>query len=95
MEALASGLPVLAANAMALPELVHHGENGYLFPRDDARALAAAAVKSLSDEPLRSQMAKKSLEIIQPHDINKAVDKFELLYQRMLGAKSPAGPPSS
>lgn len=95
MEAMASGLPVLAANAMALPELVHHGENGFLFPQDDARALAVAAVKSLSDEPLRKQMAKKSLEIIQPHDINKAVDKFELLYQQMLGAKSPAGLTSS
>ncbi|HWH26773.1 MAG TPA: glycosyltransferase, partial [Pseudolysinimonas sp.] len=31
MEALASGLPVVAANAMALPHLVHPGENGYLY----------------------------------------------------------------
>ena len=44
MEAMASGLPIIAANAMALPELVHHGENGFLFAEDDAHALAAAAV---------------------------------------------------
>jgi len=31
MEAIACGLPVVAANACALPELVHHGENGLLF----------------------------------------------------------------
>src|SRR5207248_7463465 len=31
MEAMACGLPVVAANSYALPELVHHGENGYLF----------------------------------------------------------------
>jgi 1,2-diacylglycerol 3-alpha-glucosyltransferase len=93
MEAMASGLPVIAADAMALPELVHHGENGFLFPQDDSRSLAAAAVKSLSDESLRSQMTKKSLEIIQPHDINKAVDKFELLYKQMLGA--PLAVPAS
>ena len=31
MEAMASALPIVAANAMALPHLVHDGENGYLF----------------------------------------------------------------
>jgi 1,2-diacylglycerol 3-alpha-glucosyltransferase len=33
MEAMASGLPVIAADAMALPELVRHGENGSCFQR--------------------------------------------------------------
>lgn len=84
MEAMASGLPIIAANAVALPELVHHGENGFLFPEGDAQALAAATVKILSDEPLRKQMAKKSLEIIQAHDINNVVAQYETLYARML-----------
>src|SRR6202008_386605 len=30
MEAMASALPVVAVNAVALPELIHHGENGFL-----------------------------------------------------------------
>lgn len=34
MEAMASGLPIVAADAMALPHLVHDGENGYLFEPD-------------------------------------------------------------
>ena len=37
MEAMASALPVVAANAMALPHLVHHGENGYLFEPGERR----------------------------------------------------------
>jgi 1,2-diacylglycerol 3-alpha-glucosyltransferase len=86
MEAMASGLPVIAADAMALPELVHHGENGFLFPADDAQALASAAVAILSNEPLRRQMAKKSLEIIKAHDINKIVEQYEMLYARMLAS---------
>jgi 1,2-diacylglycerol 3-alpha-glucosyltransferase len=85
MEAMASGLPVIAANAMALPELVHHGENGFLFPVDDAQALAEAAVAILSNEPLRRRMAKKSLEMIKVHDINKVVEQYEMLYVLMLG----------
>lgn len=84
MEAMASGLPVIAADAMALRELVHHGENGFLFPEEDAQALAAAAIALLSDEPLRRQMARKSLEIIKTHDINKVVGQYETLYRRML-----------
>lgn len=83
MEAMASGLPIIAANALALPELVHHGENGFLFPANDAHALAAVAVKILSDELLRKQMANKSLEMIQAHDINKVVAQYETLYARM------------
>jgi len=31
MEAMATGLPIIGARAVALPELIHHGENGYLF----------------------------------------------------------------
>jgi len=32
LEAMASGLPVVAANAVALPELIEDGRNGVLFP---------------------------------------------------------------
>ena len=41
MEAMASALPVVAANAMALPHLVHDGENGYLFEPGNPDDLAA------------------------------------------------------
>ena len=40
MEAMASGLPIVAANAVALPHLVHDGENGYLFEPGNADDLA-------------------------------------------------------
>jgi glycosyltransferase involved in cell wall biosynthesis len=40
MEAMASGRPIVAADAMALPHLVHDGDNGYLFPPDDVPAFA-------------------------------------------------------
>ncbi len=41
MEAVACGLPVVAANSYALPELVHHGENGYLFQPGNSDELAS------------------------------------------------------
>src|SRR3989440_6948023 len=40
MEAMACGLPIVAADAYALPELVHHEKNGFLFPRSNSDVMA-------------------------------------------------------
>ncbi|TPX00628.1 glycosyltransferase family 4 protein, partial [Schumannella luteola] len=51
MEALASGLPVVAADAMALPHLVHPGENGYLYQPGDIEEFAGHLRTVLTAEP--------------------------------------------
>ena len=84
MEAMATGLPVVAVNAMALPELVKNGENGYLFDLADSENLSNILIELFSNSGLRRQMGKKSLEIIQEHDINKSMAMFESIYQSML-----------
>ncbi|GAA4171953.1 glycosyltransferase [Gryllotalpicola koreensis] len=82
MEAMSSGLPVVAADAMALPHLVHDGENGFLFRPDDAQDLAAklAKILTLPDEEFR-RMKKASLRLIQVHDIERTLTTFECLYR--------------
>lgn len=82
MEAMSSGLPVVAADAMALPHLVHDGENGFLFRPDRARDLAAKLerILTLPDDEFR-RMKKASLRLIQPHDIEWTLTAFECLYR--------------
>lgn len=82
MEAMASALPIVAANAMALPHLVHHGENGYLFEPGNVGDLAARLtdVLTLSDADLQ-QMKKSSLKYIAAHDIQRTISIFESLYR--------------
>jgi len=80
MEAMASGLPVVAVNAMALPELVHDGENGYLFSDGDSQMFAEKVIAILSNQAIRAEMSKKSLEIIKDHDISEVVRRFEAIY---------------
>ena len=82
MEAMASGLPVVAANAMALPHLVHDGENGYLFEPGNAKDLAdkLSRVLRLSDAELRS-LKEASLRYIAAHDIQRTLSIFEQLYR--------------
>ncbi|PIR76554.1 MAG: glycosyltransferase family 4 protein [Candidatus Magasanikbacteria bacterium CG10_big_fil_rev_8_21_14_0_10_42_10] len=84
MEALASGLPVVAANAMALPELVHDGKNGFLFPVDDIDALATHVIRIFSDSTLQAQMSQESLRIIQKHDIQNVIQVYESLYEQTI-----------
>ena len=80
MEAMAAGLPVIAADALALPELVHDRKNGYLFPPDDEEAVAACIRAVFSGDARRKKMGQESLRIIRSHDIDHTVDAFEALY---------------
>tara|TARA_R110000868_G_scaffold405206_1_gene684268 strand:- start:11473 stop:12681 length:1209 start_codon:yes stop_codon:yes gene_type:complete len=82
MEAMASGLPVVAADAMALPHLVTHGVNGYLYPPRDVDALAARLTDVLSaPEAERERMGRASLQAVQAHDLDRTIDAFEAIYR--------------
>lgn len=82
MEAMASALPVVAANAMALPHLVHDGQNGYLFEPGDAQDLADKLTTVLTADPAEyERMKRESLRIVGAHDIDRTLDTFEALYR--------------
>jgi len=83
MEAMACGLPVVAADAYALPELVHHEINGYLFQRGNSEEMAHYLDVLVMDKELRRQMGSKSLEIITKHDRTQILDQWEALYLRL------------
>lgn len=83
MEAMATGLPVLAADALALPELVKDGDNGYLFKPGDIEDISSKMIKMFEDKKVRLQMGKRSLELIQKHEINKTMDEFERIYKSL------------
>ena len=82
MEAMASGRPVVAANAMALPHLVHHGDNGYLFEPDNVDEFAACLLKiATADQKELDRLSENSIHLIQSHDIKKTLAIFEGLYR--------------
>jgi hypothetical protein len=89
MEAMASGRPVIGADTMALPHLVHDGDNGYLFPADDYHALADRLLRIVqADAAELKRLSENSLHLISAHDINRTLDIFEDLYLGV-GAEAP------
>ena len=79
MEAMASGLPVVAVRAGAIPELVKHGKNGYIYEPDDKESVARGIVRILSDNDLReksSELAHKMSRVNASHQsIGKKVSE--------------------
>lgn len=90
LEAMASGLPVIAADAMALPHLVHPGVNGHLYLPGDVHSLAAHARSLLTSPLVRRQMGRASADIAAGHDAADTLTAFENLYA---GLAAPAARP--
>ncbi|RFA11196.1 glucosyl transferase [Subtercola boreus] len=82
MEAMASGLPVVAANAMALPHLVKDDVNGFLFAPGDSQQMADRLERLLRLPQAELDAFKNaSLKLIQKHDLVRTIVTFERLYR--------------
>ena len=84
LQAMGCSRPVLAADAVALPELVNTGINGLLFKPGNA-ADAAHCMEWFADHPERwSDMGAASLEKVQAHSLENIVHEYETLYEKVL-----------
>ncbi|MBC7626250.1 glycosyltransferase [Ferruginibacter sp.] len=81
LQAMASGLPVIAVDAGALSEIVHDKINGYLFKTGDRDAIVRSLCNIFTKENLYREMAEKSVEYSHQHDIHKTVASFERAYK--------------
>lgn len=84
LQAAATALPVVAANAIALPELVKHGVNGFLVPPGDSEAVAQAMLSIIGDPALAARMGQASLAISRPHAETNTFDLYEQLYREVV-----------
>ena len=83
LQAMASGLPVIAVRAGALEELVHERINGLLFDAGDVESMVSCMEEMIGNDALRSKMSSKNLEYIKQHDIHESVKSFERIYERL------------
>jgi N-acetyl-alpha-D-glucosaminyl L-malate synthase BshA len=92
LEAMACGIPVLATRVGGVPEVVIHGETGFLFPVGDHDVAVRTAVNLLSNPTQHQAMGVRAGQHASRFDHNKIVPAYENLYQRLLYRKSSRSP---
>jgi L-malate glycosyltransferase len=81
IEAMASGLPVVASDVGGIPELVEEGRTGHLVPVGDPKALAAALSSLLADPRRAAELGQAGrTKIEQNYSFERMVDQMETLY---------------
>ncbi len=60
LHAMAEGLPVIASQEGAIPEIVEDGKNGFLFPKGDHAQLAQKVLLLAGDPRIRERMGQES-----------------------------------
>jgi glycosyltransferase involved in cell wall biosynthesis len=83
LEAMASGLPVLAANARALPELVTPDVNGYLFTPDDSADVVRSIATLLHNRQRWPGMGAASLDKVAIHAQQNTIQRYLDWYRQV------------
>ncbi|MGO1052038.1 glycosyltransferase [Crossiella sp. CA198] len=89
MEAMAAGLPVVAADAMALPHLVHPGVNGHLYPPADLDTLTGHLAALAANPDQRATMGAASSQLITRHALDTTLATFEQVYAELIAPRTP------
>jgi N-acetyl-alpha-D-glucosaminyl L-malate synthase BshA len=85
LEAMASEVPVIATRSGGLPEVVVHGETGYLLPVGDTDGMAAHAIEILSDPAKQKRMGTAGRALaFEKFDESKIVPMYRALYERVI-----------
>ncbi|WP_209972764.1 N-acetyl-alpha-D-glucosaminyl L-malate synthase BshA [Paenibacillus eucommiae] len=84
LEAMAGGVPTIGSNAGGIPEVVKHGENGYLAPVGHTKEMAEYAIQLLSDPLLYEQFSTAGLLRSRSHFSAAAIaEQYEQIYYRV------------
>jgi N-acetyl-alpha-D-glucosaminyl L-malate synthase BshA len=85
LEAMASGVPVIASDTGGIPEVVQDGVTGFLAPVGDVDRMAAYATDLLRDERKRRLFGSAGRERARDQfDYQKIVPQYEAVYERIL-----------
>jgi L-malate glycosyltransferase len=85
LEAMSCGVPVVGSRVGGLPEVVLHGETGYLFPVGEVKEMADASVRLLLSSEEHGRMSVASRKRAREHfEASTIIPQYERLYESLL-----------
>ena len=93
LEAMATGLPVLATDVGGNADLVRHGHTGMIVPSNNVQAMAACLLR-LADDPQTGAIwgAAARVDALARFSMQAMVGQYQGLYDRLLGRQSVQAP---
>jgi len=85
LEAMASGLPVVAANASSMPEVIRSGVNGILCNTEDVESYVSAIRQIFSNADLYKDISMNArLSVEDNYSENRVIPKYIEMYQSLI-----------
>ncbi|MHB1073280.1 MAG: glycosyltransferase family 4 protein [Gemmatimonadaceae bacterium] len=84
LEAMSSGLPVIAAPAGGVADHLRHEVNGLAYPVGDTRAMAAAMLRLVGDPRLRDTLAVGARRTAEALDWELELDRLDASYRAVI-----------
>jgi glycosyltransferase involved in cell wall biosynthesis len=91
LEAMASGLPVVATDVGGLRQYMQHGVNGDLVPAGDSTALANAIARYTDDEDLSARVGRRNRDdVVAGFSWAQSARVLRTVYDRVISAEKAA-----
>jgi glycosyltransferase involved in cell wall biosynthesis len=89
LEAMSSGLPVIATHVGANTELIHHGTEGYLYAPGDLKSLTGYMADLIGNEAYLLKMKEAARKkVVEFYSIHKMMSSYKDLYKEVLSKKN-------
>lgn len=90
LEAMNCSVPVIATEIGGLPEVITHGETGYLYPVGEIKKMAEKSIELLSN-PGKHELFKQQARrrAMQSFNADQIIPQYEAFYEEILRAKQP------
>ena len=87
LEAMACEVPVVASNVGGLPEVIEHGQTGFLHDLSDLDGMAASATAVLQDATLAARIARAGRQrVLDAFAVHRVVPLYEECYARVIAS---------
>lgn len=77
LEAMASGLPVVANDSGGISQVIKNGVNGLLCQEKNVEQLSAAIASVLEDEELYARLSENGMETVWQYDYRAIAEKYK------------------